>query len=898
MGKIEMPKAYEAGEYEDQIYAAWEKSGYFNPDNLPGERKEKFSIVLPPPNVTGTLHMGHAVMLAIEDITVRFARLSGKRTLWVPGTDHAAIATQAKVEKILLKESGQSRHDLGRDKFLARVREFAQASHDIIITQTKKMGSSLDWSREAFTLDEPRTKAVRRAFKMMYDDGLIFRGDKVVNWCPRCQSTLSDDELEYKEQTAELYTFKYDSDFPIAISTTRPETKLGDTAIAVHPKDKRYKKYIGQTFPVNFLGQSLSIKVVPDEHVDPDFGTGALGVTPAHSKVDEQIAQKNDLPSITVIGEDGKMTAQAGADFAGLDVLSARRHVVDLLKKNKLLEKEEAAPQNLSVCYRCETPVEPLPKLQWFIDVNKPFKFRQSKAHPVKGLKDGQAISLKAVMQQVVKSGQIKITPERFEKTYFHWIDNLRDWNISRQIWYGHQVPVWYKGEELAVGEAPKGAGWQQDSDTLDTWFSSGLWTISTLGWPSFAKASEGKPGKVSDFETFHPTSVLETGYDILFFWIARMILMTTYCVGEVPFQNVYLHGLIRDDQGRKMSKSLGNVIDPLLMIKKYGADATRLSLVIGSTPGNDMKLSEEKVAGYRNFTNKLWNISRFILASLEKVEAVKKVQAVTLADRWILDRFEAVNREVTEHLNRQEFSLAGEKLRDFTWSELADWYLEIAKTQKQDVQLKESTEQILLYILERLLIMWHPFMPFVTEQIWSAFGYREQLIVAAWPQLKGQTDKKAQRDFVLIQEVVTAIRNLRSQYKIEPARKDLTVRLVSPQAKKLLTTESEIIKALARLQEISVAGSGDKPEGAVAAILDQATIYLPLLGLVDLEKERRRLEAEKSATEKYLRSLDAQLNNREMRQKAPLAVLENLVNKKIEAENKLAALNDQLSSL
>lgn len=919
-----MPKAYEAKEYEDKIYTAWEKSGYFNPDNLPGERKEIFSIVLPPPNVTGTLHLGHAVMLAVEDAMVRFARLQGKKTLWVPGTDHAAIATQAKVEKIILKEEGKTRHDLGREKFLKRVEKFAQESHDTIVNQTKKMGSSLDWSREAFTLDEDRTKAVRRAFAMMYEDGLIYRGDKVVNWCSRCQSTLSDDELEYQEKTAGLYTFKYDQDFPIAISTTRPETKLGDTGVAVHPKDKRYKKYIGETFQVEFLGNQLLIKVVADEGVDPKFGTGALGVTPAHSKVDEQIAKKNNLESLVVIDEDGKMTKQAGQDFADLDVLKAREKVVAGLKKKKLILQEEEVAHNLSVCYRCGTPVEPLPKLQWFIDVNKPFVFRQSKTHPIKGVKNGQKISLKKIMQQVVKSGQIAIMPDRFNKTYFHWIDNLRDWNISRQIWYGHQVPVWYKArksqitnfkvqtnskfqisnakqEEMVVGEKPKGSGWVQDTDTLDTWFSSGLWTISTLGWPSFAKASEGKPGKASDFATYHPTSVLETGYDILFFWIARMILMTTYCVGEIPFEQVYLHGLVRDEQGRKMSKSLGNVIDPLNMIAKYGADATRLSLVIGGTLGNDMKLSEEKVAGYRNFTNKLWNISRFILTTarppLNPPLGKGGKYAVTLADKWILGRFETVNKEVTKHLEKHEFSMAGEILRDFTWSELADWYLEIAKIQRQDEKLAKSTDQVLLFILERLLIMWHPFMPFVTEQIWSHLGKKEQLIVAIWPKVEELIDKKAEQDFRLVQETVSAIRNLRSQYKIEPARQDLTA-IVENRNQKLFFEQEEVIKSLARLSELRVEVKADKPDGLASVVLDQTTVYLLLVGVVDVKKEKERLKKELINLEKYLKSLEAQLNNKEMIKKAPLQVMDNLKSKKQDAEQKLIVIKDQLNSL
>ncbi|MEK9158778.1 MAG: valine--tRNA ligase, partial [Patescibacteria group bacterium] len=614
---MELPKAYNPADYEDKIYQKWEESGLFNPDNLKLAKNAKpclpagrpFSIVLPPPNVTGTLHLGHAVMLAIQDVMVRYHRMKGDKTLWLPGTDHAGIATQTKVEKILMKEGLKNpKEELGREKFLARVRKFAQESHDTIVNQCKKMGASLDWSREAFTLDEPRALAVRAVFKKMYDDGLIYRGYRIVNWCPRCQSTLADDEVEHKEQKAKMYTFRYSQDFPFAIATTRPETKLGDTAVAVNPKDKRYKKYIGKTFEIkNFAGglpteasakagPDLKIKIIGSKEVDMKFGTGALGVTPAHSLVDYKMAQENDLPVIKVIGEDGKMTKEA-VQYAGLPVLSAREKVVEALRRAGLMEKEEESINNLSVCYRCDTPIEPLPSQQWFISVSSKFKVQSSK---IKGVKAGQKTTLKELMQKAVKGGQIKIIPERFKKTYFHWIDNLNDWCISRQIWYGHQIPVWYKGEETYVGvEAPKGVGWKQDPDTLDTWFSSGLWTFSTLGWPK----------ETADLKTFHPTSVMETGYDILFFWVARMILMTTYVLGEVPFETVYLHGLVRDEQGRKMSKSLGNVIDPLDMVKKYGTDAVRLALLLGNTPGNDMALSEEKIAGFRNFTNKLWNI-------------------------------------------------------------------------------------------------------------------------------------------------------------------------------------------------------------------------------------------------------------------------------------------------
>lgn len=867
MSNREMPKAYEPGQYEDAIYSAWEKSGLFNPDNLPGKRKEAFSIVLPPPNVTGTLHLGHAVMLAIEDIMTRFARLQGKKALWIPGTDHAAIATQSKVEKELMKKGMKDpRRELGREAFLKEVEAFAQASHDTIVGQTKKMGASVDWSREAYTLDAARNKAVNTVFKMMYDDGLIYRAHRVVNWDPLGRTVISDDEIVYKETTAPLYTFRYWKDFPIAISTTRPETKVGDTAVAVHPDDTRYAEFIGKTFDGEFCGVKLSIKVVADPSVDLNFGTGALGVTPAHSQVDAEIAGRHQLPMIQVIGEDGRMLPAAGK-LAGQTTLEARAQVVEWLRDQKLVEKEEDVAQNLSTAERSGGAIEPLPKLQWFVSVNKEFK---------QGLKK---TTLKRLMQEAVRNGGVKIVPERFDKTYFHWIDNLRDWCISRQIWFGHRIPVWYRPlmgprkvdgtHEVYVGvEAPEGEGWEQDSDTLDTWFSAGIWTFSTLGWPD----------KTADLKTFHPTTVLETGYDILFFWVARMILMTTYVMREVPFKTVYLHGLVRDEQGRKMSKSLGNIIDPLDMISKYGADATRLALVIGSTPGNDQKLSEEKIAGYRNFTNKLWNISRFVLTSVSEVKRVEKVKPATLADKWILSRLSGVSAAVTRHLEAHEFSAAGEALREFTWNDFADWYLEIAKIEK-------GKDEILLYVLERLLTLWHPFMPFVTEEVWKQFGTNSFLMVEEWPEAGKAKDEKVEKEFTKLQEVIVDIRNLRSTNKIAPTEQ-LGVEVLD---KKIAKAYSSVIYALSRTREVDPAM--DKKSVSSTNVV----VYLPS---VDAGKERVRLTEELEQTRAYVVSLDGKLGNVEFTSKAPGKVVDGMRAKKSEAEAKAAELEKQLKSL
>lgn len=715
-------KPYDPKETEDRIYKLWEESGFFNPDvciekGVTDKDATPFSMVLPPPNVTGTLHLGHAATLTIEDIMARFARMQGKRTLWLPGTDHAAIATQSKVEKILEKEEGKRKSDLGREEFLERVNKFAQASHDTIINQSKKMGASLDWSREAFTLDDKRSLAVRTAFKKMYDDELIYRGHRIVNWDPKGQTVISDDEIVYEERKAKLYTFKYSTEFPIAISTTRPETKLGDTAVAVHPDDLRYKEYIGKTYVVeNFCGEKLEIKIIADEEVDKDFGTGALGVTPAHSQIDADMAIRHNLQTKQVINEYAKMMVGTD-DIKGKKTTEARTIIVEWLKTNNLLDKEEEVDQNIATAERTGGIIEPLPKLQWFINVNKQIKDRDNK-------------TLKELMLEVVRDGEINIIPDRFKRVYYNWIDNLRDWCISRQIWYGHRIPVWYKGSEIYCGiEAPKEEGWVQDEDTLDTWFSSGLWTFSTLGWPDLNSP---------DFKNYHPTTVLETGYDILFFWIARMILMSKYLIGEIPFKTVYLHGIVRDAQGRKMSKSLGNSLDPLELTPKYGADAVRMSLIIGTGPGNDSKMSEDKIRAYKNYANKLWNITRFVLSSTENIVYDDNFSDYVDIDKNLIEERENLLEEITKEMEDYKFYIVGEKIYHYTWSRFADIIIEESKQILISGKEKDiiSRQQFLLQTLARILKVLHPFMPFVTEEIWSMFPApnKKLLIVEKWP--------------------------------------------------------------------------------------------------------------------------------------------------------------------
>ncbi|MDP3982092.1 MAG: valine--tRNA ligase [bacterium] len=723
----ELAKSYNPQETEDRIYGEWEKSGFFNPDvcvkkGICKKNAKPFSIVLPPPNVTGTLHMGHAAMLAVEDVLVRRARMQGYKTVWIPGTDHAAIATESKVEEILYKKEGKTRHDLGKEQFLKRVQTFAQESHDTIVNQLKKMGSSLDWSREAYTLDEKRSLAVRTAFHRMYKDGLIYQGDRIVNWDPKMQTTVSDDEIDWKEQQTPFYYLKYG---PFTIGTARPETKFGDKYVVMHPKDKRYKQYKhGQLIEVEWIEGPVTATIIKDESVDQEFGTGVMTITPWHDKTDFEIAERHQLDKEQIIDLHGKLLPIAG-DLAGIHIKKARAMVVEKLQAKGLVERiDESYTHRTAVNSRGGGIMEPQIMRQWFVHVTKEFPFPHA---GIKGIKKGQQVTLKKLMLHVVKTGQVAIVPKRFEKIYYHWIQNLHDWCISRQIWFGHQIPVWYKGKEVQVAIIPpKGEGWTQDPDTLDTWFSSGLWTLSTLGWPK----------KTTDLATFHPTLVLETGYDIIFFWVARMILMTTALAGEVPFKTVYLHGMVRDDQGRKMSKSLGNIINPLDMARTYGADATRLSLLIGAAPGNDIKLSEDRVRGYRNFVNKLWNIARFILLHTQDYNPKAKLAP---EDKKILQEFKRTVKKTTTLMDSLRLSSAAEHLYHYTWHTFADKIVEQSKPmlQGEDKKKRQSRQLLLLLIFGDILKLLHPFVPFVTEELYQKLplqGKAPFLMIEKWP--------------------------------------------------------------------------------------------------------------------------------------------------------------------
>jgi len=700
----ELDKAYNSKDTEQDIYSLWEKSGAFTPKIDP--KAKPFTIMMPPPNVTGKLHIGHALFITLEDILTRYHRMKGEPTLWLPGTDHAGIATQAVVEKQLRKE-GKTKKDIGREEFVKRVWEWKNEFGGEITHQLRAMGASCDWSRERFTLDEGMSEAVKEAFVDLYKKGLIYQGLRTVNWCPRCHTAIADDEVEYKKEIGKFYWLKYG---PFVLATARPETKLGDTAVAVHPGDKRYKDMVGKKYMIPGVLGDFEVIVVEDNAVDPEFGTGAVKVTPAHSLIDFEIAQRHDVALKQVIDENGRMMENAGK-YAGMKTKEAREAIVEDMQKMGLIDHiEENYEHNIATCYRCGGAIEPIPSKQWFVKM-KPLAEKAKKA---------------------VQDGKVKITPKRFEKVYFHWMDNIRDWCISRQLWWGHQIPVWHKGEEVYVGKAaPEGEGWKQDEDVLDTWFSSGLWPFSTLGWP---KATE-------DFKYFYPTTVMETGYDILFFWVARMIMMGLELTGKVPFETVYLHGLVRDEQNRKMSKSLGNVLDPLEVAEKYGTDAVRMSLVVGATAGNDLAVGESKIKGYRNFSNKIWNIARFILMNQEG--APDKNPKFSKQDKKDLERFDAVIAEATKHLDQLQFSRAGELLYDFIWHEFADIMIEEAKPRLQSDLAEDcaAARAKLVLVLIGSLKMLHPFVPYVTETIWQKipkeFKDSENLISASWPTTK-----------------------------------------------------------------------------------------------------------------------------------------------------------------
>ncbi|MFW0871177.1 MAG: valine--tRNA ligase [Patescibacteria group bacterium] len=719
---------YEPGIYEKPIYQEEEESGFFNPDvcldkGVADAHKEYFSIVLPPPNVTGTLHMGHASMLAIQDTLVRYKRMLGMPTLWIPGTDSAALATQEKVEKELLKKENLRRHDLGREEFLRRVNDFALESQETILSQVREMGSSLDWSRLAYTLDDTRAYAVTEAFVRLYNMGLIEKDSYIVNWDPKMQTTVSDDEVDYKEETATFYEFQYG---PFVIGTSRPETKFGDKYVVMHPHDERYSEYIhGQQIEVDWINGMVTATIIKDEAVDPEFGTGVMTITPHHDKVDFEIARRHNLEHEQIIDWYGKLLPIVGDEFAGMKIKEARDAVVERLREKGLLVSRKSYTHNVAISSRGGGMIEPQIKDQWFVRVNKEFKLPHSN---INGIESGALVTLKQLMGHVVKEKHIQFNPENFEKHYFSWIDNLHDWCISRQIWFGHRVPVWYREEgEIWVGHgAPKGEGWVQEEDTLDTWFSSGLWTLSTLGWPE----------ETPDLAHFHPNTLLETGYDIIFFWVARMILMTSSLRGEIPFKHLYMHGMVRDTKGQKMSKSKGNSVDPRDIIAEYGADAVRMSLLVGNPPGDDINFDENKVRAYKKFSNKLWNIARFVYSNTDGFDYEHfDTAALSQDEQKLIDEWTNLKSAVADDIDKFRLYLAADKLYHYVWHTFADEVIESTKEYTDPetrLLTNDNKKYLLLHIMEGFLKALHPFMPFITSEIWKDFPKENKKLLLA----------------------------------------------------------------------------------------------------------------------------------------------------------------------
>ena len=852
-----LEKSYNPKKVEEKWYKIWEKKGYFEPSY--NEKKSKFSIVIPPPNVTGALHIGHALNNTLQDVLVRYKRMDGYDVLWVPGTDHAGIATQNVVEKEIAKE-GLTRYDLGREKFLERVWQWKEQYGNRIIDQLKKLGASCSWSYERFTMDEGLSRAVRKVFVRLWEEGLIYRGDYIINWCPRCQTALADLEVEFESIPGKLWYIKYpleDENRYIVVATTRPETMLGDTAVAVHPEDERYKDLIGKKIKLPLIGRIIPI--IADKVVDPEFGTGAVKVTPAHDFADFEIAKRHGLSFIKVIDERGKMTEEAG-NYAGLDRFEARKKVLEDLKKQGLLEKEEDYQLILGHCYRCNTVIEPLLSKQWFV-ATKPL------AQP--------AIS-------AVKYGFIKFIPENWINLYFDWMKNIRDWCISRQIWWGHRIPVWYcnscgetiVSEKEDVRECPNcgSKNLKRDEDVLDTWFSSALWPFSTLGWPENTKA----------LSTFYPTTVLVTSFDIIFFWVARMIMMGIHFTGQIPFKNVYIHALVRDEKGQKMSKSRGNVIDPLEMIDKYGTDALRFTLIALAAQGRDIKLSEARIEGFKHFINKIWNASRFVLMNLKNYLPKKeefKLNELPLFSKWILSELQKTIKIVREKLDEFEFDQAAMQIYHFFWDKFCDWYLEVSKIYLKDPKYKISTQKILLEVLKSSLKLLHPFIPFITEEIWQYLPEREteHIIIAKYPVFEERfVDGNAEKLVQILQELIIGIRSVKAEYNLT-SKTDLNVIFRSSDNGILnfINEQKKPIKFLAKVSNIELSNNYEKKKGEVSIVLSEGEIFINLAGLIDIEKEIKRLKKEKEKIEKKLFQIERKLKNKEFLEKAPKEVVE-----------------------
>ncbi len=895
---IELAKTYDFKSTEQRLYSWWESKGYFSPSNDPRKpgfdpSKKSFTISIPPPNVTGELHLGHAMFVAMEDLMIRYNRMKGNSTLWVPGMDHASIATQLQVEKMLQSE-GLSREQLGREEFIKRTWEWKEEYGGIITKQIRRLGASCDWTRERFTMDEGLSKAVREAFVQLYEKGLIYRGKRLINWAPLLKTAVSELEVEYSEEPGFLYYFKYmlsdgSGEF-IPVATTRPETILGDSAVAVHPDDDRYKKYIGRKVLVPILGRA--IPVIADEYVTREFGTGALKITPAHDPNDYQIGQRHSLEFISIMDNTAHIN-ENGGPYAGLDRFDARKKLWEDMKKAGLIIKEEPYTLNIPRSQRGGEIVEPMLSTQWFLRI-KPLADEALK---------------------VVREGQIRIVPEHFTRVYYNWLENIQDWCISRQLWWGHRIPVWYCddcGKEFSSREDPTecpnchSKNIRQDPDVLDTWFSSGLWPFSTLGWPE----------ETPDLKYFFPTSIMETGYDILFFWVARMIMFSLEFTHKIPFETVYLHGLVRDEEGHKLSKSKGYVMDPLIIMDEMGTDALRFTLLVGSTPGNDTNLNMKKVEANRNFANKIWNAGRFVINAIQNAPAKpSKEPAETLADRWILTRLNQLIRSVDRLFANFQYGEAGRQIYDFFWSEFADWYLEIAKLQMAESDARAYlTAKILSKVFDSSLRLLHPFTPFVTEELWgylktaaSEKGFtplgksklwEDALIIAAWPEAEKTQPKEEEtiQEFGMIMDIIREIRNMRAEKKVTPGKKIQAI-FVSPEKLNLLKAQKTALCALAHLDPESVSFQAKltkKPEKVVSLIVSGVEVHLPLAGMMDMEAENSRLEKELKEAESQVDRLEKLLSS-DFAGKAPPALVEKEKQKLVAYKETIAKLKDQM---
>ncbi len=873
----ELEKLYDPKNVEDRIYKSWLDGKYFHAKCE--AEKPTYTIVIPPPNITGQLHMGHALDNTLQDILIRYKRMAGFDTLWLPGTDHASIATEAKIVEAMRKE-GISKEDLGREGFLERAWEWKRQYGGRIIEQLKKLGSSCDWDRERFTLDEGCNKAVREVFVRLYEKGLIYRGERIVNWCPVCLTSISDAEVEYEEQAGHFWHLRYplkDGSGYLELATTRPETMLGDTAVAVHPDDERYKHLVGKTLILPILHREIPI--VADTYVEPEFGTGCVKITPAHDPNDFEVGLRHNLPVIDTFTDDAHI-AEGYGKYSGMDRFEARKAIVADLEAEGALIKTENYSHNVGTCYRCHSTIEPKVSKQWFVKM--------------------EPLAKPAI--EAVRSGETKFVPERFDKIYFHWMENIKDWCISRQLWWGHRIPAWYCadcGEVIVAKEAPCTCSkcgsekLSQDPDTLDTWFSSALWPFSTLGWPE----------NTADLQHYFPTNTLVTGYDIIFFWVARMIFSSCEQMGKAPFDTVLIHGLVRDAQGRKMSKSLGNGIDPLEIIDKYGADALRFTLATGNSPGNDMRFSDEKVEASRNFANKLWNAARFVLMNLEGNEPAPCLpEKLALEDKWVLTKFNTVVKEVTDNLEKYELGIAVQKLYDFIWDILCDWYIEICKIRlsSSDEELKKNARAVLVYVMSNTLKLLHPFMPFITEEIWQTLPHDgESIMVSPWPVYdEAYVFPKDEENMEHIMTAVRAVRNRRAEMNVPPSKK-ASLDIVTKEVE-LFADSAKYFQRLA--SATSLRTSDDESvfelDGSVSVVTDVATIYLPMAELVDFEAERKRLNKELEEVEKKLAQINGKLNNQGFLAKAPASVIEEQKANQVKLNEKAELLKASIAKL